>query len=73
MQYLGFSTTSMVPVIGETVLRINPTLLGILVGAEGAVPDWSLLIAGVKKKTGVLFIYIWLIYILYFNIYFFNI
>ena len=47
----AFPTTSMVPVIGETVLKINPTLLGILVGAEGAgCLIGSLLIAGVKNR-----------------------
>ena len=47
----AFPTTSMVPVIGETVLKINPTLLGILVGAEGAVClIGSLLITGVKNR-----------------------
>ncbi len=55
----AFPTTSMVPVIGETVLKINPTLLGILVGAEGAgCLIGSLLIAGVKdrKLQSILFI-----------------
>lgn len=55
----AFPTTSMVPVIGETVLKINPTLLGILVGAEGAgCLLGSLLIAGVKnrKLQSILFI-----------------
>ena len=47
----AFPTTSMVPVIAETILKINPTLLGILVGAEGAgCLIGSLLIAGVKNK-----------------------
>ena len=47
----AFPTTSMVPVIGETVLKITPTLLGILVGAEGAgCLIGSLLIAGVKNR-----------------------
>jgi len=47
----AFPTTSMVPVISETVLKINPTLLGILVGAEGAgCLIGSILIAGVKNK-----------------------
>ena len=47
----AFPTTSMVPVIGETLLKINPTLLGILVGAEGAgCLIGSLLIAGVKNR-----------------------
>ena len=47
----AFPTTSMVPVIGETVLKINPTLLGILVGAEGAgCLIGSFLIAGVKNR-----------------------
>ena len=47
----AFPTTSMVPVIGDTVLKINPTLLGILVGAEGAgCLIGALLIAGVKNR-----------------------
>ena len=47
----AFPTTSMVPVIAETILKINPTLLGILVGAEGAgCLLGSLIIAGVKNR-----------------------
>ena len=48
----GFPTTSMVPVIAETVLNINATLLGFLVGAEGAgCLIGSIIIAGVKNKN----------------------
>ena len=44
----GFPTTSMVPVIAETILNINATLLGILVGAEGAgCLIGSIIVAGV--------------------------
>ena len=47
----AFPTTSMVPVIAETILKVNPTLLGILVGAEGAgCLIGSLFIAGVKNR-----------------------
>ena len=47
----AFPTTSMVPVIAETILKVNPTLLGILVGAEGAgCLIGSLFIAGVKTR-----------------------
>ena len=48
----GFPTTSMVPVIAETVLNINATLLGFLVGAEGAgCLLGSIVIAGIKNKN----------------------
>lgn len=56
----GFPTTSMVPVIAETVLNINATLLGFLVGAEGAgCLLGSIVIAGVKNKNiqSYLFVY----------------
>ena len=47
----GFPTTSMVPVIAKTILNINATLLGILVGAEGAgCLIGSIIVAGVKNK-----------------------
>jgi MFS family permease len=47
----GFPTTSMVPVIADTILGINATLLGVLVGAEGAgCLIGSILIAGIKNK-----------------------
>ena len=47
----GFPTTSMVPVIAETILNINATLLGILVGAEGAgCLIGSIVVAGIKNQ-----------------------
>tara|TARA_B100001115_G_C15804244_1_gene398012 strand:- start:34 stop:1248 length:1215 start_codon:yes stop_codon:yes gene_type:complete len=70
----AFPTTSMVPVIAETILKINPTLLGILAGAEGAgCLVGSLLIAGVKnrKVQSILFVtgsFIFLISIFIFSI-----
>ncbi|MBN32666.1 MAG: hypothetical protein CL906_01940 [Dehalococcoidia bacterium] len=55
----GFPTTSMVPVIAETILNINATLLGILVGAEGAgCLIGSIIVAGVKNKRIQSFLFI---------------
>ena len=55
----GFPTTSMVPVIAETILSINATLLGILVGAEGAgCLIGSILVAGIKNKRTQSFLFV---------------
>ena len=40
----------MVTVIAETILKVNPTLLGILVGAEGELPNRIFVYCGVKNE-----------------------